>query len=59
MKKEMKNPCKKCEDCELCAQRNMFRNCYAWRTWFHQQWEKIREMFDVSNRHEEEEGDDD
>jgi hypothetical protein len=58
MKKKMKNPCAKCEDNELCTQRNLYRNCYAWRMWFHQQWEEIQQMFDVSERHEEKEGDD-
>lgn len=62
MRKENKieYPCTDCEEERDCEEQETFAKCDAWRKWFHQRWEKIRSLFahDVSNRHEDEEGDD-
>ena len=60
MKEENKYPCTDCEEEKDCEQQEKYVSCYAWRKWFHEQWQKIRKLFgrNVSNRHDAKDGDD-
>lgn len=42
---ENKYPCNDCEKESWCNQAGKFRDCKAWRKWFHQQWKEIRNLF--------------
>lgn len=47
MNEENKNPCTDCEDETNCLKHSGHKKCEAWLTWFHKQWQKIRNFFGV------------
>lgn len=47
MNEENKSPCADCEEEIDCLHYSKYKTCEAWRTWFHEQWQKIRKLFGV------------